>query len=185
MSVNEQIKKHKRIKQIQKTKDELAIALIQLLKNKKLNQLSVQEVTQKAGYARRTFYSHFDSLESVLTYHINKLTLDLFDFIRSNAHHNFSEMVKTFFTYWVNHKTFLDILDKNECLILLEKSWQRNFMYSELEKSNIKNFYYAQAFALGGMYSMLISWVKNGFQTSPQDMGHEAQEIFKHLINKK
>lgn len=49
-----------------KTKRKLKAALIELLKTKNINHLTVKELVEKADISRSTFYSHYDDIYSVL-----------------------------------------------------------------------------------------------------------------------
>ena len=49
-------------RRIQKTKHNLKTALVKLLETKKLEQITIVELTQKADVNRKTFYLHYTEI---------------------------------------------------------------------------------------------------------------------------
>ena len=69
-----------------KTKKQIKIALAQLLQNKELKDITVQEVAQKADISRTTFYNYFydvydiyEQLEKEVLAELGLLTLNFHD----------------------------------------------------------------------------------------------------------
>ena len=53
-------------KRILKTKNKLKSALVELLQEKRLDEITILELTEKASINRKTFYLHYKSIPSVL-----------------------------------------------------------------------------------------------------------------------
>ena len=53
-------------KRILKTKNKLKSALVELLQEKKLDTITILELTEKASINRKTFYLHYKNIPSVL-----------------------------------------------------------------------------------------------------------------------
>ena len=68
MDATEKTRKSKGARKSDRTKDELAHALLDLLRTMPLSKISVKGVTQQAGVDRQTFYYHFTSMESLVEY---------------------------------------------------------------------------------------------------------------------
>lgn len=68
----------KRIKQITQTQEDILTAFGQLLEEYPYEKIQISQIAKKSGYARRTFYRHFDSRDDLLTLFIERLTLNLF-----------------------------------------------------------------------------------------------------------
>lgn len=54
-------------------KEAIALALIQMMENKKINDITILEIVKKAGVGRSSFYRNFDNKEDVINYYINLL----------------------------------------------------------------------------------------------------------------
>ncbi|CAJ1188126.1 TetR/AcrR family transcriptional regulator [Companilactobacillus nantensis] len=183
MNKNETVKKHIRTAQTNQTKQDLVIALIQLMNNKPLTKISVGDVVMRAGYARRTFYRHFSTLDDVLEQKIDELTLNLYQYHNQSPSQSFEETVQIFFLFWKQHQNFLLQLADNDRLYLLEESWSNNLVSSQLSNISMADADYFQQFALGGMFAMLRHWIQQGANESPQAMVKIATAIRQHLNN--
>ncbi|WP_010621852.1 TetR/AcrR family transcriptional regulator [Paucilactobacillus suebicus] len=95
-----------RIRQVNETRKTIVEALLQLLEKNKLSELTIEQVTRRAGYARRTFYRHFDSLDDVLTYEIDRNTKTMFETISAIEQLKFETMVEVFFIFGRPIKTY-------------------------------------------------------------------------------
>jgi len=56
-----------------KSQDKLQLALAQHLQSKTIDEITIGELTKTAGVSRQTFYSNFDSKQSILLNRIEKL----------------------------------------------------------------------------------------------------------------
>lgn len=181
MTENKTVKKHIRTAQVTQTKQDFITALIQLMADKPMVEISVAAVVTRAGYARRTFYRHFATLDDVLRQRIDELTFALYGQMTPQHTISFEKTVQTFFLFWEPHQDFLKLLAQNKRLYLLEESWSKNIGVSQLTKLPMEHADYFQQFALGGMFAMLRHWVQQGANESPQTMVTIATAIRHHL----
>lgn len=54
-------------------KEAIAIALVHLLEEKSLSQITILEIVERAGVGRSSFYRNFDSKETVLLYYLENI----------------------------------------------------------------------------------------------------------------
>ncbi|MFC6182030.1 TetR/AcrR family transcriptional regulator [Lactiplantibacillus daowaiensis] len=181
MAQNKTVKTHIRTAQINQTKQDFMTALTQLMADKPLVKISVAAVVTRAGYARRTFYRHFTTLDDVLRQRIDELTLLLYGQLSQQHTILFEETVQTFFSFWEPYQDFLKLLAQNNRLYLLEESWRKNLAASQLNELTMAYADYFQQFALGGMFAMLSHWIQQGAKESPQAMVTIATAIRRHL----
>ena len=66
-------------RRIRKTRIAVENALLELLKEKKLNQITISELAERADINRKTFYNNYSSIEEVLSSIESKLTAFIFD----------------------------------------------------------------------------------------------------------
>lgn len=59
------------------TKNEIAVTLGQLLRSKRLDDITVTELVERCGISRQAFYYHFSDLYGVVDYAIQQLLEDL------------------------------------------------------------------------------------------------------------
>lgn len=171
--------RRRRQRQIDRTKEDFLHALDRLLLAKRLSAITVSALCDEAHYARRTFYRHFTSVRDVLTSRIDAETARLYaDLGRS---HGFAETVGRFFGFWQRRTQLLRILDDNDCLHLLLKSWTDDLDRSALARIDTDGTRYGPYFGLGGMYQMLVLWCARDFRDTPQELELAASRIVRHL----
>lgn len=171
--------KHVRQRQIEQTQGDFTEALYRLLKKEKLAKISIAQLCATAGYARRTFYRHYSSVDDLLLQEVDRQTLALMAQLKDA--NNFGAVVQRFFNYWTRHTELLTILRQNDCFHLLVNSWTHHLEDSELSQSDIKDNLYAQFFGMGGMFQMLYLWCWHDFQETPAQMQLIAGQIADHL----
>jgi AcrR family transcriptional regulator len=67
---------------IRRTKKYFRDALVELLKEKDVNSITVQEITEKADLTRGTFYLHYIDKQDFLSKTMNEMLMDLVDHVK-------------------------------------------------------------------------------------------------------
>lgn len=178
-AVRPTVERHRRQRQIDRTKEDFLHALDRLLAAKRLSDITVSALCGEAHYARRTFYRHFASVRDVLTSRIDAETARLYADLRTAR--SFTDVVGRFFGFWQRRTRLLRILDDNDCLHLLLESWTGNLGESALARLDTDGTRYGPYFGLGGMYQMLVLWCARDFHDTPHELELAALRIVRHL----
>lgn len=174
-----------------RTQKQLKKALIELLKTKNINQISVRELSKLADINRATFYLHYKAPHDFLIH----LEDELFNII---------------FTSYTNH----DIMNQYDFLISLYKCignnyellvvllnpstgstfWDRlsssiksqyNFLWSSHLKSlTSRELEYYGTFIIDGYLSVIKSWLLNGMEESPDEMVELSKHFEYKIVSK-
>ncbi|MGX9134243.1 TetR/AcrR family transcriptional regulator [Rummeliibacillus sp. JY-2-4R] len=104
-----------------RTKNKLKTALLHLLKEKDLKELSIKEVTQYAKCNRVTFYSHYQDLQELLSSIFDDYLRDLIDYFRKS---------------YQNLERFTS-LDEQRHLPLFEFIYENQFVFSLMVKGEV------------------------------------------------
>lgn len=161
-----------------KTKKAIFQAFSELLKEKELRKITVQEIVDKADISRVTFYKYYldvydlyDKIESELLTNIGLITLQLAD-------KTFNEFFKELINYVYNSRATFEMVfspnvtnklrDKVSCIIegILKK------IYSEKLGISIDNedLAYLCCYRSSGFLAVIQRWVQNGFSQSCENM---------------
>ncbi|MBV7275352.1 TetR/AcrR family transcriptional regulator [Clostridium sp. PL3] len=165
-------------RRIRKTKKTLLKALTKLMAEKKINNITVKELTDLADVNRSTFYLYykdiFDMVEKIETDLINNFSeaydkfskeattyddlfsffIYLFNFVEDNA-----EMFKIFLCHGGDFTFIPKLKDAiKHCKIPLDDT------SSEIEAR------YCMPFAISGCIGVVEEWLKNDMKTHPKDM---------------
>ncbi|RDW18373.1 TetR/AcrR family transcriptional regulator [Oceanobacillus arenosus] len=177
-------------KRVMKTKQELKVAIITLMQQKKYKDITISDVIAMAKISRGTFYNHYRSKEELLLELLDDVVLDLVqayqqpykkyrrftlnDVLPSSVE-IFDHVYKhsNFYTTIINsdisphfQARLIDVLNK----IALQDYIIRN------RKINSELYAGYQAFVITGM---IIEWVRSGYRFTPSYMAQQLMEIVK------
>ena len=151
-------------------------AMLEVLKEKEFEQISITEICLKAEVARKTFYRNFDSKEFVIKKMID-LKLSEFETMSLLKEMNHPrELSKKYFEFWYEHREFLKILYDRNLFSILNYKYDlcmielRNLFYGEEEESLERE--YGIKFISGGVWNILQTWVRKDFNETPIQMAN-------------
>lgn len=163
---------------IQKTKERLRNALLSLLKEKPLDEITISEICSKAAVNRNTFYSHYESVKDLQS-EIEGIFMETLIpkiHVSSDTIQSVSDIMKQILDVVVENKDmcalfFTDTGDKNFLKSVLfyalpsaVKNWSEQLSIDE--KTATFLYYYI----IGGAINVIENWIKNGFQESTEEM---------------
>lgn len=159
----------------QKTTDLLYIALMDLMKTKNLNSISITELCKKAGVSRMTFYRYHDILEDVILEYIDQIFNNYFDLVAKTESINNYNITRLFFKCFREEKTLIiNLMNSNVSQILLEKC--NNYLFTLTSRIVGEKLYekqkenYIVKFIVGGFFNTLIEWTLNDMNESDEYM---------------
>lgn len=178
-------------RRVRKTRQQLRRCLSILLKEKKIQDISVRELTEMADLNRGTFYLHykdvFDLLEKIeleLLEELNmalakhqkdelrekpsRLFIDVFQCVQNNA-----DMVQILLgeNGDLNFSNRVRSVVREKCL----EDWMATF---HDKKSTLFDAYYS--FIVSGCIGLVMYWLQNDLRESPQEMAEIAEQIIRN-----
>lgn len=170
------------------SKELLEQSLLDLMKEKPYNQISITEITEHAQLSRRTFYRHYVVIGDILDCIMHKLCNQYISLLLEQKEYGFRTLSFVYFTFWESHKDFLFILEKNALLYLLLQKYNQYFskIYAKVignnDIDNSTTLEYAFYFNAGGFWNLHLKLLKDGTKLSPLEMANLAETILKHNI---
>lgn len=148
-------------------KNQIANALINLLKTKELRDISISEITSAAQVSRVSFYRNYTEKEDILREYITQLFGNWL--IAHNPEREFSEeeMLGNIFAYLTDNRDFYLLLSSRNLLYLL-KDMINGICGAKPEYPNFGA--YTAAFISGGIYGWIEEWFVRGMQESGEEM---------------
>lgn len=151
-------------------------ALFTLMKRKKYDDISITEITNKAGVGRVSFYRNFNSKEDIIKNWIEDTTNN---FLKSSDISFKKDSTKDYFIKLFNHlekykeESFL-IYKAN--LIHLLKSVFENKLLSihQKEYDNYKSYFLA-----GGIFNVYYYWLINGSKETPEELSTKLVNLIR------
>ncbi len=151
----------------QQSRLKLTQALFSIMQQYSYKEITITQITQEAGLARKTFYRLYSSKDDILNDFFQTVFSECRDQICAKQLHHYWEVVQVYFDFWEEKKELLMLLQKHYLLgELFEKSYQYSFEIFEFVRSKeVMQLFepqmpYLLAYAIGGIQSLLIKWVE-------------------------
>ena len=158
-------------------KECIADAIIELLKTKTIDKISIDEITKKAGVGRATYFRNFSSKSEAITFKINTLWDNWCEKSGITKEQNYTV---------INSIDFFEFSYKYKDLYkLLYDQGLQNTIYDAFYKVITKqqrstpNEYYKSRFLSYGVYGIVNEWVKRDFEETPNELSFILKETLK------
>lgn len=146
------------------SKKMLKDALLALLKERSLMDISIKELCDRSGVNRSTFYRHYDNLYDLLS----EIVEDIFSLVSVVNDHTFenpqnaSDYISDTLSFFRDHDEYDPLISSESfAMDLLSKRMEEAI----LRYSSIKNSRYSRyliRYLLSGSYSIIKDWIKSG-----------------------
>lgn len=151
------------------SQEQLARAMFRLLAEKSFSAISVSELCRAADISRQTFYSLFDSKESVITYTLT----EYYCYTPEPAGEgcvSLREMCRHYSDYLLSHADFLRTLEENDLIYLLYDGYYESLLSCScfLPDRPAETRAYAADFMAGGFTSIARAFLRTGGTTKPE-----------------
>lgn len=150
--------------------DYIEQAFLLLMREKPYGQITVSEITARAGVNRSTYYRHFDTRESILRSYL--------DSIMETYQRRFKELQSGDFPLYLR-TMFEAFYEKKEDLLLIHRSGLSYLLYEVL----MDQFHFAEvppaeqfrvSYHIGGIHANMLLWFDHGMRETPGEMTETA-----------
>ena len=173
---------------VRRTRDALGKALIALIQEKPIRDITVQDVLDRAGVGRSTFYLHFRDKDDLLISQL-EMFLEFMSTVlsaRTDKSHRVAPVEEMFAHIGNQNKLYRVLFDSGhlkDFWDLAEGYFARGIEQRLIESGRFKNLpsreLAARASALsGGLLSLLRWWLDRGEKESPKEM----DELFHRMV---
>lgn len=152
-------------------KRQITLALLELLKEKPITDISVSELTQKAQIGRVSFYRNYQTKEDILKEESDRLIKEWGKLYETNPESSPETLFPSLFEFYREHKEFYTILYQTGMTSIMQETIL-NTIQITAEMANIEA--YRKSFWAYGIYGWMIEWMKRGMQES----GDELNQLF-------
>lgn len=161
-----------KIKREKSVNEYITKALFELMKEKNYNDISITEITNKAGVGRVSFYRNFNSKEDIIEKWITFITTSFLE----NSNINFEkdsleEYFVKLFSHLEKYKEESLLIYNANLIYLLKKEFENRFL--NINQSKYNN--YKSYFLIGGIFNVYY-WLIGGCKET-------SQELSRKLVN--
>jgi AcrR family transcriptional regulator len=176
-------------RRILKSQEAIKKAVIELMSEKNFDQITLQEISDRANVSRRTIYLHyldkFDLLDKLIEEHINELK----DLAESASDMDFIDGNLIWFEYFENHYLFFSTMLASKGA----PSFRRQFLEFVIEglkgevnviegKNHGINEKVVLRFIAGAYVELVEWWFMNGMPYTPQIMAEQVGILIERIV---
>ena len=152
-------------------KKQILTALLELLKEKPLSDISVSELTNKAGIGRVSFYRNYQNKEDILKEESDRLIKEWGRLYESDPESTPESLFPSLFDFYRGHREFYTILyHAGMSSVMMETILGAIPILPEM--ANLEA--YMKSFWAYGIYGWMLEWIKRGMPES----GDELKNLF-------
>lgn len=166
--------------QSKRSKKWISDALTELMKKKPFAEITVKDITEKAGVARLTFYRHFQTKEEVLNYRFQELFSEYLTAIESTDAKSLLEALSICFSYWKkNAKQIMDLKENGlDAMIYAPFSMYLDTMLTKYQ-ANAEMLDIQRQFLVGGLYFSMTEYIMSCDALSPTQAAEAVLKLLK------
>ncbi|RHP34517.1 TetR/AcrR family transcriptional regulator [Lachnotalea sp. AF33-28] len=147
--------------------EHLTNAMLKLLRDKPLGEISISELIEEAGVGRASFYRNFEDKADILKAYLNKIFHEWVDEYEKSPERPLSEQLRTLFAHFEKYRDFYTLLNDRGLLWLLKDVvvW---IFGPKPEHSQVEA--YSRAYAAYVLYGWIEVWFQRGMQESAEEI---------------
>lgn len=160
------------------SKEKLAKALTELMKEKPFDLISVTEISERAGVSRMAYYRNIQAKEELLLFLVEKFASEFVYRHMGLIRISLVEYFEALFRECFLNKEFFSLLDGAGYIYMFKEVIDRYFFEtSKLVEGKHEIQAYESYYFSGALYNVFLLWEKNGMKESPEEMAELYCEI--------
>ena len=148
-------------------KKQITATLIDLLKKKSLSEISISELTDKAGIGRVSFYRNYQGKEDILKEESNRLIREWGKLYEANPESAPETLFPSLFDFYRDHKDFYTTLYNAGLSSIMMETIIGTIQITP-DMKNLEA--YMKSFWAYGIYGWLLEWIKRGMPESGKEL---------------
>lgn len=170
-----------------RTQTALLEALEELIKTKKLSNITITELCTEAKINRNTFYYHYNNIFEFLDEHKKLIIDDLNDITDLSKSHNKKNLIEMF-NIMKQHPHFLNILISPNCdLDFFNEIFDVANKKASISLAKDESKFTSKELLLchycnAGCNAVIISWILNGMKETPEEIADIVWEASKNGV---
>ena len=158
-----------------------------LMREKRLNEITVSELQRNSRISRATIYRLFDMPTDILLYQMTKIFEDASQTVAEKNITNLDEMLLELLKIWTSHKEIWQVAyDNQRCDLIF--STHNEFINRQkadlIQKAGIDEIQivYLTSFISATFTSLLLSWLRTGAIDTPEEIHRRMKENLRCLL---
>lgn len=162
--------------------------LLECIKRKPFDQITISDLQKASGVARTTFYRAFDNISDVLYWKCDTCFYEVMDNYTPNQFLNELELALHYFRYWMDHSDILELLVQINRQDIIYACHMKNAELLQKRYGPIPGLpethnKYFMSIRTGFIISVLTAWLQGGRRESPEEIIEILREQLMILAN--
>ena len=154
-------------------------ALISLLNKKKITDISISELCDKAQVGRASFYRNYDSKEEVLQRHTEALIDGWAEDIDKDPSANIYMFFQSLFQHFQKNRSFYGILYRQDLSPMILGAIRKRLQIGPDTEPAVL---YSRAFFAYGIFGWIDVWFSSGMRETPEELNRIILNNLNDLI---
>ena len=155
------------------SRDCMVQALIQLLKTKSLSNITITELTERAGVSRMTYYRNYHSLDEIFSSYLKDLVESYRQDVATwpdKGNYNDSRNMLHCYEYFNHYKEFIACLVQTGLGHLLLQALDSYILDTYYTEDKGQDFYYTLRAFSGSLYNIYVTWILEDSKESAEEI---------------
>ena len=166
--------------QSDRSKKDIADALIDLMKKKDFNRITNKDITDRAGLSHITIYRNFNNKDEIIKYYLDEITDEFIESSKKEkkmlySPEHFTEYLITLFNHLDRNKNVGILLYKADMIHHLKDEFDRIFI-NKAKNENVEPYHCY--FLSGGLYNIYYFWIKTGCKETPIELANKFNNFY-------
>lgn len=153
----------------------MADALLILMREKVYADITIGEITTKAGVNRSTFYRNFDSKDEIIKHYVKQI---IYSHKASLPERQTSieDYLLGMFAYYYGYKNELLMIHEAKVTYIMLDTFNETF--SAIRADTTPEGQYATHYHTGGIYNTFLLWFEGGMTETPAEMAEITMSYY-------
>lgn len=166
-------------------------ALLDMLRDRQLSEVTIKELCERAGVSRPTFYRHFDSIEDVLGLYAQQVFQSMYGAVEPLIGKGNSgvSIVESVFERFLEHRELFDLLRERDLLtpvfghlwVMSNTLTQNQALRSERSAAATQDAFDVITYSFGGTFSIIFTWIIDGMKRPAHEMAQAVIRAASHV----
>lgn len=161
--------------------------LLECIKKKPFDQITISDLQKTSGIARSTFYRAFDNLTDVLYWKCDTCFYEVLGNYHPGLFQGEPDLARHYFQYWMTHSDILELLIQINRQDIIYACHMKNAeilqeQFGEIPDIHMEHGNYFIAIRTGFTISILTTWLKGGRKESADELVEIIEEQISFLV---
>lgn len=176
---------------VTKTINRIHDGMVNLLKTKAYNDITVKDICEKSQISRTTFYTHYKTKDDFIYSYLNTLLKEAKKKFLKSETLTQAIFFKKMIYFWLSEGQLILMLLGDESAYklhqVIKKSLQQRIEINFVPVLNTKMLttkekYFLLIFMCNAIIGVLQAWVKRGYKESPKEVAEIMNKIFENAF---